>query len=487
MNTAVTIVIFVLYLLLMLGIGAVFYKKTGNLSDYILGGRGLNKWVTSLSAQASDMSGWLLMGLPGLAFATGLSESFWLALGLAAGTYLNWKFVAKRLRVYTQTSGNSLTLSDYFENRFKENHHILRLISAIFILIFFLVYTVSGFVAGGKLFNSIFGLQYNYAVIIGAVIVISYTFLGGFKAVCWTDFIQGTLMFIAVVVVPIVALFKIGGTAKLDPAFLSFIKNAKGETITMITLISSIAWGLGYFGMPHILVRFMAIKNADEIKDARKIAISWVLISLAAATIIGVIGHTYFQMFPAEGLGSEKVFIFLVTDIMPSIIAGIFLAAILAAIMSTADSQLLVAASAISEDFFKSLIKPNASEKELVWISRGTVIAIAVIAAFFAMDPESSVLKLVSFGWAGLGATFGPVVIVSLYWKRMTSNGALAGMLSGGITTIIWKQLSGGIFDLYEIVPGFLISFILIFIFSYIGKEPSEEVIKEFDSVMQKI
>lgn len=487
MNTAITITIFILYLLMMLGIGAAFYKKTGDLSDYILGGRGLNKWVTSLSAQASDMSGWLLMGLPGLAFATGLSEAFWLALGLAIGTYLNWKLVAKRLRVYTQKSGNSLTLSDYFENRFKENHHILRLISAVFILIFFLVYTVSGFVAGGKLFNSIFGLQYQYAVIIGAVIVISYTFLGGFKAVCWTDFIQGTLMFIAVVVVPIAAIIKIGGPSKLDTAFLSFMKDANGKSIGFLTLTSSMAWGLGYFGMPHILVRFMAIKNADEIKDARKIAISWVLISLAAATIIGIIGHTYFQMFPTEGLGSEKVFIFLVTNMMPSVIAGIFLAAILAAIMSTADSQLLVAASAISEDFYKAVIRKNASEKELVWISRGTVIAIAVIASFFAMNPESSVLALVSFGWAGLGATFGPVIIVSLYWKRMTANGALAGMLAGGLTTIIWKQLSGGIFDLYEIVPGFVLSFILIFVVSLFSKEPSSEVISEFDSVMKEI
>lgn len=488
----IIILMFIVYLIAMMAIGLVFYFRTKNLSDYVLGGRQLSGWVTSLSAQASDMSGWLLMGLPGAAYLTGMG-SIWIAIGLGAGTYLNWKIIAKRLRIYTEVSDDSLTLPDYFENRFKDTSKILRIISAVFILIFFLFYTSSGFVAGGKLFSTVFGISYVKALTIGAIVIVAYTFLGGFMAVCWTDFFQGIMMFTAVVVVPIIGMKSLGGVGGTISAvksvninLLSPFTDIKGTSLPLIGIISSLAWGIGYFGQPHILVRFMAIKSAKEIKKARIIAMTWVAFSLTAAVIIGMVGLVYLKT-PLVGNDSEKVFLVMVSKMFNPVIGGILMAAVLAAVMSTADSQLLVTASSLTEDFYKVLFRKNASEKELVWVSRIAVALVAFVAYYLALDENSSILNIVSYAWAGFGATFGPAIILSLFWRRMNKNGALAGMITGGITVIIWKSLSGGIFDLYEIVPGFICSIAMIVIVSLLTKEPSDEIKHEFDSVCSKI
>lgn len=485
-NSGSILLTFIIYLLFMLGIGFFFYKRTENLSDYVLGGRGLNSWVTALSAQASDMSGWLLMGLPGAAYLTGI-ESVWIAIGLGLGTYLNWKFVAERLRKYTEIAGDSITLSVYFENRFRDNSGILRTLSALFILLFFLFYTSSGLVAGGKLFSTVFGIEYNLALTIGAIVIIGYTFLGGFMAVSWTDFFQGVIMFFAIIIVPIGGIYNLGGISEtldkirvINMELINPFTNIEGNFLGWISIISLFAWCFGYFGQPHILSRFMAISSAEKIKKSRMIAMIWVVISLVMAILIGMIGRVYL----AEPLAdAEKVFMVMVNRLFPSYIAGIMLAAILAAIMSTADSQLLVTASALTEDVYRALFKRNASDKELVWVSRLSVIGVAIVAYILALNPESSVLDLVSYAWAGFGAAFGPVVIFSLFWKRMTRNSAILGMLTGGITVVVWKQLSGGIFDLYEIAPGFVIASLIIVIVSLLGKEPSEEIQQEFERV----
>lgn len=482
------IIAFGLYLLFVLGVGLFFFRKTTGISEYILGGRQLNSWVTSLSAQASDMSGWLLLGLPGAAYLNGF-EASWIAIGLACGTYLNWKFIAKRLRKYTQIAGDSLTLSDFLENRFEDKSKLLRLISAIFIIIFFIFYTASGFVAGGKLFSTVFGLSYLSALTIGVFFVVSYTFLGGFLAVCWTDFFQGLLMLFAIIIVPLTGMKILGGPgetinllADINPELLNPFTSIDGQAISLIALISLIAWGLGYFGQPHILVRFMAIRSSQEIKQARIIAMVWVVLSLSAAVLVGVVGRVYLSE-TLQGPASETVFMLMVNDIFPTLFAGFLLAAILSAIMSTADSQLLVSASAITEDFYKAFLKRNASEEELVWIGRLAVIFVSIIAFILALEPDSSILDLVAYAWAGFGASFGPAIIFSLFWSRMTRNGALAGMITGGITVIIWKQLEGGIFQLYEIVPGFIFSVLAILIVSLLDKKPSEKIINQFHEV----
>lgn len=483
------VVIFAAYLLFMISIGVLYYKKTENLSDYILGGRKLNSWVTALSAQASDMSGWLLLGLPGYAYLSGM-ESVWLGIGLAAGTYLNWKFVAKKLRQYTQVAGDSITIPVYFENRFRDKSHSLRIISSILILVFFLLYTSSGLVAGGKLFNTVFEIPYQQALLIGALVIITYTFLGGFMAVCWTDFFQGTLMVCAIALVPLAAMKGIGGydstvsiIESIDPQLLNPWTALAGGAIP---LISNLAWGLGYFGMPHILVRFMAIESPEKIKQARIIAMVWVIISLIFAVVVGIVGRAYlYPEFLGEA-GSETIFMVMINNMFTPIIAGILLAAILAAIMSTADSQLFVAASAFTEDIYRIIMRKNAGEKELVWMGRFAVIIISAIAYLIARDPNNSVMGLVSYAWAGFGAAFGPVILFSLFWRNTTRNGALGGMIVGGLTVIIWKQLSGGIFDLYEIVPGFLLSCITIYAISILDKEgPAEEILREFDHLKQ--
>lgn len=484
------VAVFVLYVGFMVGVGVIFYRRTEKMSDYFLGDRKLNKWVTALSAQASDMSGWLLLGLPGYAYLKGLSAS-WIALGLALGTYLNWRFVARRLRTYTETAGNAITLSDYFENRFHDDSKVLRIVSAVFIIVFFLFYTASGFVAGGKLFSTMLEMPYNYALVIGMVVVVSYTFLGGFNAVCWTDLFQGTLMFFAIAVVPLVGLAATGGLGAtysdlktIAPEFFDLLAEARGAGVFagVIGIVSLLAWGLGYFGQPHILARFMAIRSPHEIGSARRIAMVWVIISLAAAVAVGMVGRAF--LAPAlEEPESEKVFMIMVNQLFPSVLAGVLLAAILAAIMSTADSQLLVTTSALTEDIYHALIRKDASETELIWLSRLTVIAVALIAGAVALNPESSVLELVAYAWAGFGAAFGPAILMSLFWKRMTHLGALAGILVGGVTVLVWGQLEGGLFDLYEIVPGFLLSLLAITLFSFLTRAPSPEIAAEFQAV----
>ncbi len=462
------IISFSIYLLLMLFIGWYYYKKTQNISDYLLAGRGLNSWVVAISAQASDMSGWLLLGLPGYAYLAGL-EAGWIAFGLAIGTYLNWKFVAKPLRIETERLSNSLTLPQFFENRFNDTSHTLRIISSIFIIIFFLIYTSSGFVAGAKLFTSIFPVTYHQALIISVIIIISYTFLGGFHAVSMTDLIQGILMFLAIIIVPAIVIKHLNGVTsivdslhKINTELLNPITSVDGSKLSWIAITSSMAWGLGYFGQPHILARFMAIREVNHVKRAQYIAMSWVLISLTFAVIIGMIGIPFFKDPLPD---SEKVFIELIFANAPVILAGIFFSAILAAIMSTADSQLLVASSSIIDDLVKVFVKKSYSTKTLVLLSRLAVILVAVIASLIGLNPDSGVLNLVSYAWAGFGATFGPVILTSLYSKRVTTKGAVLGIIVGGVTVIVWKNLHGGIFELYEIVPGFLFSLIVILFF----------------------
>lgn len=465
---------FVVYLAAMLAIGIFAYCRTRNLSEYLLGGRRLGGFTAALSAGASDMSGWLLLGLPGYAYAKGY-EAGWIALGLFAGTYLNWRFIAGRLRIYTAALGDSITLSEYFENRFNDRSRVLRLATAFFILAFFLFYTSSGLVAGGKLFEGVFGLPYAWAVLAGALAIIAYTFLGGFMAVCWTDCVQGLLMSLALVLVPVIAVASQGGWGRAteamraaDPAMLTPFKVSGG----VLSIVSLAAWGLGYFGQPHILVRFMAIRSPGEIPRARAIAMWWVFFGMTGALFVGFAGVGALGT-PLTGADTEKVFILLVQSLLHPVPAGICLAAILAAIMSTADSQLLVASSALTEDFYKPFIRKRASQTELIWVGRLAVVLIAIAAFALAMDPDNKVLDLVAFAWGGFGAAFGPAIILSLFWKRMTAAGAFAGILTGGVTVFVWgKLLTGGLFDLYEIVPGFLLSLAAIVAVSMLGKPP---------------
>jgi sodium/proline symporter len=480
------LITFIFYLVFMVLIGWYFYKKTANISYYILGGRSLNSWVASLSAQASDMSGWLLLGLPGLAYSTGLG-SIWIAIGLGIGAYLNWKVIAKRLRKYTQVAGNALTLPVYLQNRFKAKTNTIRIVSAIFILVFLLIYTASGFVAGARLFNTVFELPYHWALITGVFVIITYTFLGGFMAVSWTDFIQGGIMFFALISIPIIAVMSYGGIsdsvhALAQKELFDVFSGGQGQSLTIIGIISLLAWGLGYFGQPHILVRFMAIKHSNQISKARKIAIIWVAITLLCAILIGMWGNIIVdrQLVAEE---TETVFMLMVDILVNPWFTGIVLSAILAAIMSTADSQLLVASSAMTEDLYRAIFRRNASQKELVWVTRASVVIIAAAAFLIAINPESTVLGLVAYAWGGFGAAFGPLMILSLFWERMTHKGAIAGIIVGGLTVLIWKQFTGGAFDVYEIVPGFLFSALSIVIVSLFDKKPGKELVEEFRSV----
>jgi sodium/proline symporter len=477
MSASYSVVItFFLYLGFMLWIGLWAYKKTNNLSDYILGGRSLGPWPSALSAGASDMSGWLLLGMPGYAYVAGW-EASWLGLGLIIGTYLNWLIVAPRLRVYSQLAGDSLTLPQYFSNRFNDKVAI-RVISAFFILLFFLFYTSSGLVAGGKLFESVFGMDYTVAVTVGTLAVVSYTFFGGFLAVAWTDLVQGLLMAAALMIVPVVAFMELGDSpsvilAASNVELLDPFTKATGEALGWISIVSLLAWGLGYFGQPHILARFKAIRSKDDIKTARRIAVTWTFIGLIGAFFVGIAGIGYFETPLAD---SETVFIALVQALFHPLVAGFLLAAILAAIMSTADSQLLVSSAAFTEDFYKSIFNKEAKPESLVKIGRFAVVGTATVAWVLALNPESSVLGLVSYAWAGFGAAFGPAVILSLFWARMNRQGCLAGILVGGITVVVWKQLSGGLFDVYEIVPGFILATIAIIAVSLLTPEPEKEI-----------
>lgn len=473
---------FCIYLMGMLIIGLIFYRVTHNLSDYILGGRRLGGTVAALSAGASDMSGWLLLGLPGAIYALGMNQ-IWIAIGLTFGAFLNWQFVAARLRNYTEVTNDSITLPDYLENRFQDQSKVLRITSAAVILLFFTFYTSSGLVSGAILFEKSFGLDYSTALIIGCLVIVSYTFLGGFLAVSWTDFFQGTLMFLALVVVPLVALEEIGGWSSavskisaLNPTYVQIYPE-----MTVMTVISLMAWGLGYFGQPHILARFMAVKSYREIPKARLIGMSWMVISLYGAIFTGFIGIAYYADHPLDN--PETVFIGLSHVLFNPWISGCLIAAILSAIMSTVDSQLLVCSSAVTEDFYRGIFGKASSQRQLVWTGRVSVIVIAILALIIARNPESRVLALVAYAWAGFGAAFGPVVILSLFWKRMTRNGAIGGIIAGAITVVIWKQLKGGVFDIYEILPGFILCLFAIVVISLMDKPPSAAITNEFESV----
>ncbi|MES9993042.1 MAG: sodium/proline symporter PutP [Candidatus Thiodiazotropha sp.] len=460
---------FFCYLLAVLSIGIVAWRRTRNLSDFVLGGRSLGSWVTALSASASDMSGWLLLGLPGYAYLAGL-ESLWLALGLLIGTWLNWQLVAARLRSASEAAGNALTLPEYLSNRFQDSSGLIRISSSFFILLFFLFYTSSGLVAGGKLFESVFGLPYFWAVASGASIIILYTAFGGFLAVSWTDLFQGLLMLLALVAIPLYTLVELGGVdnfvstmGSINGELLNPLTDKDGEPLGLIAILSLMAWGLGYFGQPHILARFKAIRQSGFVPKAERIAVSWVFISLTAACLVGLVGIPLFES-PLQD--AETVFIRLVDLLFHPLVAGICLAAILAAIMSTADSQLLVSSSTFTGDLYRLLLRKQASEAELVVVGRLAVLSIALVAFVLALDRESKVLDLVAYAWAGFGAAFGPAVLLSLYWRGMNRWGALAGIVSGGLTVVIWKPLQGGLFDLYEIIPGFLISLLMILVVS---------------------
>ena len=479
---------FALYLAGMMAVGVYFFFRSRSISDFYLGGRKLNKWVTAISAQASDMSGWLLLGLPGAAYAAGLADSLWIAVGLGVGTYLNWRYVALRLRHYTLIAGNAITIPDFFENRFQDRSHVLRMVSALIILVFFLIYTASGFVAGAKLFNTVFGLPYQWALLLGVGVILSYTFLGGFMAVCWTDLFQGLLMLAAIIVVPIAGIVRMGGVGPINAALAAagkahmfdLLTYADGsKSVGVIAMLSTLGWGLGYVGMPHILVRFMAIRHPGEVVQARRIAMVWVVLALSAAVLIGCVGAAFVPGL-ADG---ERVFMEMVRSLFPAFIAGLLLSAILAAIMSTADSQLLVTASALSGDIYHSILRKKAGDRELLWVSRGAVMLVAAIAYFMARDPNSSVFGLVSYAWAGFGASFGPVVLAALFVRRTTKAGALAGMLLGFGTVVLWKNFMGHT-GLYEIFPGFVAGAIGVSVVSYFGGRKTDAVTAQFDRVM---
>lgn len=482
----IIIIVFLIYLAVMVGIGFKFYNKDDSLSDYLLGGRKLGSWITALSAQAADMSGWLLIGLPGTAYViyAGTSEAIWTAIGLTLGTWLNWRFVAKRLRQYTEVSKNSITIPDFFENRFRDSNHILRVISAIFIVIFFLVYTSAQFSAGAKLFSTTFGMTYTWGLILGAVIIVSYTALGGFAAVCWTDSIQGTIMFFALLLAPFMTMSAMGGVeevstrlAELTPESLGFFPEKDGAINTLL-LASCLGWGLGYFGQPHILTRFMAIQSPDMIRKSRYIAMVWVVITLAAAIFVGLIGRAYMP----DLADPETIFMVMIDSMFPDVVTGILLVAILAAVMSTASSQLLVTASSVSKDLYALLFKKSTEGSRIVWVSRATVLVISIVAIAIAMDPNSSVFALVACAWGGIGATFGPLLLFALLWKRTSLQGAIAGVIAGGSVDLFWFLMkgNGGIFAIYEIIPGFIASAIAIVVVSLMTTVP-DEIKAEFE------
>jgi sodium/proline symporter len=469
-NTA-TILTMALYMGVCLVLGFVAYRRTSSLGEFILGGRSLGSVVTALSAQATDMSGWLLMGLPGLAYASGF-DSVWLLAGLVAGTWANWRYVAEPLRVRTEALDNALTLPDYFERRFEDRSRLLRTLSAFFILVFFVFYTSSGFVAAGRLFESLFGLPYVEAMFWGVAVMLAYTFFGGFLAVSWSDVLQGTLMFFALVLVAVTGVALAGGVdatftrlAALDADLLDPFVAEGGATLGILGILSLLGWGLGYAGQPHILARFMAAKSPGHITVARRVAMGWVVVVLVAAVFVGLAGRLLVTP-PLAGADAEKVFIVMSTTFFPPAVAGICLAGIMAAIMSTAAAQLLVASSAFAEDFYRGLFRPDAGRAELLWTGRLAVLGIAALAFALGLDPDSKVLDLVSWAWAGFGAAFGPAIILSLYWTRMTRAGALAGIVVGGLTVILWKQLAGDALPLYELVPGFVLSWLVIWLVS---------------------
>ncbi len=501
----------IVYMAVVAGIGLYFAKRANESSEnYFLGGRSLGPLVTAMSAEASDMSGWLLMGLPGVAYWYGLSDAIWTAIGLAAGTYLNWLFVAKRLHNYSVIAGDSITLPDFFSNRFKEKNKVIMTIAAIFILVFFTVYAASCFVTVGKLFSALFGFKYQYMMFAGAVFVVFYTFAGGFLAETASDTMQAFVMIVALVTILVASTVAAGGAAAVIanaqaiPGFFEFFGIASpilgtGGTQVLLngipqfgeagkygfyTVLSTMAWGLGYFGMPQVLLRFMAIRDAKELKQSRRIATVWVIISLIAAVSIGIIGRALFPAELSTYSEAENVFIVLSQKLLPALIAGLVMAGILAATISSSDSYLLIAASAFSKNIYQHLIKKDATDKQVMNISKMILIVISLLGIIIALDKDSVIFTIVSFAWAGFGATFGPITLFSLFWKRTTREGAIAGMLSGGIMVFIWKLIlkpMGGIFGVYELLPAFITSCIFIYAVSKMTEEPSAEIQNEFE------
>ena len=504
------------YMVVVIVIGLFCAKRANkNSEEFFLGGRSLGPWVAAMSAEASDMSGWLLMGLPGVAYWCGIADAAWTAIGLAVGTYVNWLIVSKRLRAYSEKAGGAITLPDYFSNRFHEKSKVVMSIAAVFILIFFTVYASSCFVACGKLFSTLFDQPYIPMMILGAIFVLLYTVLGGFLAESVSDFMQAIVMIVALTVVVIVGVGKAGGmNAVLEnagkiPGFLEFFGMAtpvveNGAQVVVggvpqfggvapygaLSVASMMAWGLGYFGMPQVLLRFMAIRDKNELTRSRRIATVWVVISLAVAVFLGVVGR---MLYPTELLTSatsENVFILLSTRLLPPILAGFVMAGILAATISSSDSYLLIAASALAKNLYQGVFRKKASDKQVLWVSRITLLVIALIAVLIALDKDSIIFTIVSFAWAGFGATFGPLMLFSLFWKRTTRAGAIAGMLGGGCMVFFWKLVLkpiGGVFGIYELLPAFIFSAICIVVVSLVTKKPSEEIEKEFDEVKASV
>ncbi len=502
-----------IYILIVIGIGAFFAKRSNkNSENFFIGGRSLGPWVAAMSAEASDMSGWLLMGLPGVAYWCGVADAFWTALGLALGTYLNWLIVSKRLRKYSMVANNSITIPDFFSNRFKENKKVIMTIASLFILIFFAVYTGSCFVTCGKLFNQIFGIDYLYMMLAGAIFVIIYTFLGGFLAESVSDFMQAIIMVCALLVILIIGTIEAGGISNVFekiqsiPGFLEFFQIATPTTdangVQMVTggeavfgeagnygwlsAVSMLAWGLGYFGMPQVLLRFIAIRKADELKRSRRIATIWCVISLTAALFIGLVGRSLYSTNEAllTKSSAENVFIVMANTLLHPIPAGLVMAGILAATISSSDSYLLIAASSISKNLYQGVFKKDATDKQVMLVTRITLLLVALVGIIIALDKNSVIFGIVSFAWAGFGATFGPLMLFSLFWKRTTRAGAIAGMLSGGISVFVWKLVLnplGGIFTIYELLPAFIISSLFIVIVSLSTNPPSDEIQAEFE------
>ena len=497
------IIAFVLYLGFMVYIGLRSAKKNNSSMDFFLGGRKVGPWITALSAEASDSSAWLLMGLPGLCYLGGVKETFWTAVGLIVGTYLNWLFVAKPLRKCTISFGDSITIPEFFTNRFKDKTPLITIISVFFIVLFFTIYTASGFVACAKLFNSVFGLKYHIGLVIGLVVILSYTILGGYLAVCTTDFIQGALIFVAFVFSAVIAVVSLGGPAEAMAKVSDFsVRAVNGQfgaemaekfiankSFSAMSVISALAWGLGYFGMPHIIIRFMGIRSNAEIKTARRVGTVWMVIAYIGTFIIGSLGTVYLAggdlanpLMILSGGAEETVFSATMQQMYPAFIAGLFLCAILAASMSTADSQLLSASSAVSLDIYKGLINKDADEKTVMNVSRITVLVIAAIAFVLSLNPASSIFGLVSYAWAGFGSTFGPLVILALFWRGMTNKGAIAGLIAGGVTVVLWHNLKGGIFNVYEILPGFIACLVFAVAVSLLDRNKNPEMLAEFDA-----
>ncbi len=511
-NTVQILIAMCVYMAAVIGIGLAFAKRANQSSEnYFLGGRTLGPWIAAMSAEASDMSGWLLMGLPGVAYWCGLADAAWTAIGLAVGTYLNWLIVSKRLRRYSLKAGNAITIPDFFSNRFKENKKIIMTVAAVFILIFFCVYASSCFVTCGKLFSTLFGASYISMMLVGAAFVLVYTILGGFLAESASDFMQAIIMIIALVLIMILGCNAAGGfnavieNAKSIPGFFELfgiatptvadgvqaVENSKplfgaAGGYGFLTIISTLSWGLGYFGMPQVLLRFMAIRDEKELTKSRRIATVWVVISLFAATFIGIVGRALFPTALGTASAAENIFVILSTNLLPALLAGFVMAGILAATISSSDSYLLIAASAFAKNIYQGLFKKDADDKRIMWVSRITLLVIAIIAVVIALDENSVIFTLVSFAWAGFGATFGPLVLFSLFWRRTNRAGAIAGMLGGGGMVFLWKlaiRPMGGVLGIYELFPAFVFSCICIVVVSLLTKEPSEEICREFDEV----